>query len=83
LLALELRFRRRWRKVPSLLLVLKAGALVGAIAKRLVAGVPATAKRERFPSAQAVRLAVHIDKFDFAFDAQGTIVPDGNLRGWH
>jgi hypothetical protein len=56
---------------------------MSAIAKRLIGRVAAAAKRERFPSAEAVGLAVHVQQFHFAFDAQGAIVPDCDLRGWH
>jgi hypothetical protein len=59
----------RRRKVPGLLLVLKACGLVRPIAKRLAGGVAATAKRECGAAAEAVWLAFHIDEFDFPFDA--------------
>jgi len=66
--ALALSLRGRWRKVPSLLLVLKTCGLVRPIAKRLTCGVSATAERDRCSTAKTVRLAFHVDEFDFPFD---------------
>src|ERR1700730_4332146 len=83
LLALALGLRRGWRKVSGLLLVLKACGLVRPIAKGLACGVAATAKRDGGATAEAVRLAFHIDKFDFPFDAQWTVVANRNLCRWH
>lgn len=83
LLALALRLGwLRW-KVPGLLLVLKTCGLVGAIAKGLACGVAATAKRDRGSTAKAVRLAFHIDEFEFPFDAQRTVIADSDFRRWH
>ena len=72
----------RW-KVPSLLLVLKSCSLVRPIAKGLAGGVAATAKRDCCAAAKAVRLAFHIDEFDFSFDAQGAVIADRDLCRWH
>jgi hypothetical protein len=69
LLALALNLGRWWRKVSGLLLVLKACGLVGSIAKGLACGVAATAKSDGGATAEAVRLAFHIDEFDLPFDA--------------
>ena len=76
---LSLRWLRR-RKIPGLLLVLKTCGLVRPIAKGLAGGVAATAKRDCGSTAKAVRLAFHIDEFDFPFDAQRTVIPDCDLR---
>src|ERR1700680_4128306 len=46
----------RWGKLPSLLLVLESGRLVGAVAKGLVGRVPATAKGNRGASSEAICL---------------------------
>jgi hypothetical protein len=67
--ALALSLRWLWRKVPSLLLVLKTCGLVRPIAKGLTCGVAATAKRDRGAAAKAVRLAFHVDELDFPFDS--------------
>src|SRR5882672_6496025 len=48
--ALDLRFR--WRKLASLLLVLKSSRLVSAIAKRLICRVPTAAESDCLPDAQ-------------------------------
>jgi hypothetical protein len=63
-----------------LLLVLKTCGLVRAIAKGLICGVAATAKGDGGAAAKAVRLAFHIDEFNFPFDAQGAVIPDCDLR---
>src|SRR5579872_415831 len=42
----ELRFGLRWWEIACLLLVLKAGGAVRAVAKRLTCGMPATAERD-------------------------------------
>jgi hypothetical protein len=67
--ALALSLRGLRRKVPSLLLVLKTCGLVRPIAKGLACGVAATAKCDCGATAKAVRLAFHVDEFDFPFDA--------------
>jgi hypothetical protein len=64
-------------------LVLKTSGLVGAIAKWLAGGVAATAKRNRFSTAKPVRLALHIDEFDFPFNAQRSVIADRDFRWWH
>jgi len=76
-------FRRWRRKVPGLLLILKARGLVRAVAKWLAGGVAATAKRDRVAAAKPVWLALHIDEFDFPFDAQGAVVANRDLCRWH
>jgi hypothetical protein len=80
-LALRLGLRRR--KVPGLLLVLKACGLVRPIAKRFIGGVAATAKRDCCAAAKTVRFSLHIDEFDFPFDAQGTVIADRDFCRWH
>jgi hypothetical protein len=63
-----------------LLLVLKTCRLVRPIAKGLIGGVAATAKREGGAAAKSVRLAFHIDEFDFPLDAQGTVIANRDFR---
>ena len=70
-------------KISCLLLILKTGGLVRAIAKRLVGGMPATAKRDGCPSAETIAAALHIDEFDFPFDAQRTIIANSNFIARH
>src|SRR6266852_5191493 len=83
LLGLALRLGWRRRKVSSLLLVLKTSGLVRPIAEWLARGVAATAKRDCGSTAKAVRLAFHIDEFDFPFDAQGPVTADCDFCWWH
>ena len=83
LLALALGLGLLWWKVPGLLLVLKTCGLVGAIAKWLACGVAASAKCECGSAAKAIRLAFHIDEFEFSFDAQRTVIADSNFCGCH
>lgn len=66
-----------------MLLVLKSRDLVRPIAKGLAGGVAATAKRDGCPAAQAVRLAFHVDQFDFSLDTQGPVIADRNFCWWH
>jgi hypothetical protein len=73
----------RWGKLPSLLLVLKSGRLVGAVAKGLVRRVPAPAEGDGGASSEAVRLALHIHQLDFPFDAQRAIISNDDLGGRH
>jgi hypothetical protein len=73
-LGLNLRFG--WRELPSLLLVLKSSRLVGAIAKRLVGRMSASAESDRGASSEAICLALHVDEFDFPFDAQRAVIPN-------
>lgn len=51
-----------------MLLVLETCRLVGPVAKWLVRGVPATAKRDRGSPAKPEWLAFHVDEFDFTLD---------------
>jgi hypothetical protein len=83
LLAMALGLRWLRRKIPSLLLVLKTSGLVGTIAKWLARGVATAAKRNRFAAAKAVRLALHVEKFYFPFNAQGSVIADRDFRRWH
>jgi hypothetical protein len=83
LLALTLGLGWRRRKLPGLRLVLKTGGLVGAIAKWLAGGVAAAAKSDRFASAKPVRLALHINELDYAFDAQGAVIADRDFCRRH
>src|SRR5882762_1953399 len=75
--SLDLGFR--WGKLPSLLLVLKSGHLVGPVAKGLVRRVPATAQGDGGASGEAVRLALHIHQVDFPFDAQRAVISNDYL----
>ena len=70
--ALDLRFR--WRKLASLLLVLKSSRLVSAIAERLICRVPTAAESDCCASGKAIRLALHVNELDFSFDTQGAII---------
>jgi hypothetical protein len=45
--------------------------------------MPAAAERNGLAPAQTKRFAVHVEKFDFPFDAQWTVIPDRNFCGWH
>jgi hypothetical protein len=81
--ALALSLRWLGRKVPSLLLVLKTCGLVRSIAKGLTSRVAATAKCDCGATAKTVRLALHVDEFDFPFDAQGPVTAYRNLCRWH
>jgi hypothetical protein len=83
LLGLALRLGRRRRKVSGLLLVLKTSGLVSTIAKGLACGVAATAKRDRGSTAKPVRIAFHIDEFEFSFDTQRSVIADSYFRWWH
>jgi hypothetical protein len=80
-LALGLGWLRR--KIPGLLLVLKTSGLVGTIAKWLACGVATAAECNRFAAAKAVRLALHIEKFYFPFNTQGSVIADRDFRRWH
>jgi hypothetical protein len=66
----------RWGEFPSLLLVLKSGRFVGAVAKRLVRRVPATAESDRGASSKAICLTLHVDELDFPFDTQRAVIPN-------
>jgi hypothetical protein len=83
LLALTLGLGLLRRKVPGLRLVLKTSGLVGTIAKGLACGVAATAKRDRFAAAKAVRLTLHIYEFDFPFNSQRPVIADRDFRRRH
>src|SRR5690349_291167 len=78
---LDLRFWRR--KLASLLLVLKSGRLVGAIAKRLVGRVSTAAQSDGRASGQSIGLTLHVNQLDFAFHAQRTIVTNYNFGCSH
>ena len=66
-----------------MLLVLEARGLVRTVAKWFAGGMAATAKRDCCAPAKAEWLALHVDEFDFPFNAQGTIVADRDLCRWH
>jgi hypothetical protein len=77
--ALGLNLGFGWGELPSLLLVLKSGRLVGAVAKRLVGRVPTTAESDRGASSEAVCLTLHVDELNFPFDTQRAIIPNYDL----
>jgi hypothetical protein len=79
--ALDLRFRRR--KLASLLLVLESGGFVRSVAERLVCRVAAPAEREDCASGKAIGLALHVNEFDFAFDAQRAVITNDNFSCSH
>jgi len=68
-----------WGELSSLLLVLKSSRLVGAIAKRLVGRMSASAESDRGASSEAICLALHVDELDFPFDAQRAIIPNDDF----
>lgn len=75
--------RRLRRKISGFLLVLKSCGLVRPIAKGFACRMAAAAKRNRSAAGKTVRLALHIDKFDFPFDAQGPVIANCDLCRWH
>jgi hypothetical protein len=83
LLALALRLRSRRREVARFLLILKSCRFVRPIAKGLAGGVAATAKGDCGATAKAVGPALHVDKLDFAFDAEWTVIADCDFRRGH
>jgi hypothetical protein len=56
---------------------------MGAVAERLICGVPTAAKPYGGPAGQSKRSALRIENLKFAFDADGTVVVDSDLRGRH
>src|SRR5579864_913552 len=79
--ALDLRFWRR--QLARLLLVLKSGRLVGAIAKGLVCRVSTAAQSNGCATGQSIGLTLHVHEFDFAFDAQRAIITNYNFGCSH
>src|SRR6266849_9275413 len=71
--------RRRRRQVTRCNQTRGILALVGAIAKRLVVGVAAATKRDRFAPSQAESLAFLIDNFEIAFDANRSVAENGHF----
>jgi hypothetical protein len=76
----SLNLRLWWGKLASLLLILKSSGLMSPIAERLICGVSAAAESDCGASGKAVGLTLHVDKFDFAFDAQWSIITYDNFR---
>jgi hypothetical protein len=68
-----------WGKLPSLLLVLKSGRLMGAVAKGLVRRMSATAECDRGASSKAICLTLHVDELDLPFDTQRAITPNDDF----
>jgi hypothetical protein len=56
---------------------------VGAIAKRLVPGKPATAKRDGGAAAKPEVLALLVDQLKIPFNAKRTVVENGYLSSSH
>lgn len=56
---------------------------MGAVAKRLVFGHPAAAKRNHRTARQAERLAIHVDDLKIAFDSDWTIAENGDFGSCH
>jgi hypothetical protein len=81
-LGLEGRWLGRW-KIPRLNCVSETYLLVGAIAKRLVGGMAATAERNRRAARQAEWLAGRIVDLKIALDSQRAIVKGSDLCGHH
>src|SRR5450759_1566769 len=66
-----------------MLFVMKTCGFVRAIAKGFVRGVPTTAKGDRVAAGEAIYLALHVDDFEFPFDAQWAIVSNDDLGRSH
>jgi hypothetical protein len=62
-----------------LLLVLKSSRFVGAVAKRLVCRVSASAESDGGASSEAICLTLHVDELDFPFDTQRAIIPNDDF----
>ena len=56
---------------------------MGAVAEWLVGGVSAAAEADNRPASQPEWLSFGIKNLKFAFDANGTVVIDGDLGGRH
>src|SRR5262245_57222428 len=69
----------RWREDLRFDLRLELALRVGAVAKRLVAAVAATAKRDGRPSRKVVLPALGIADLELTFDSNRTIVLDSNF----
>ena len=68
----------RWQ-VAGVDFVGEADSLMGAIAEGLIRGVAAAAERELRAAGQAEGLAVGVEDFEIAFDAERAVVPCGDL----
>ena len=58
-------------------------ALVGAVAKRLICGKPATAKRDRRTAAKSEGLALLVDQIKVSFNAKRAVVKNGYFSSSH
>jgi hypothetical protein len=56
-------------------------ALVRAIAKRLIRGLPAAAEGDSRASGEAENLAILVDNFEVALDPHGSIAENGYFSG--
>jgi len=78
----SLQFRLGRREFPCHDRIDKTGPIMAPVAKRLVGGLAAAAQTDRGTTAQAERLALRVDDFNFAFHADGSIVIDDDFS-WH
>jgi hypothetical protein len=75
---------RGWRrKLACLLLVLKPGSFVRAVAKGFGRRVSATAQSDCRSSAKTIGAALHVDEFTFPFDTQWTVISYRDLSWRH
>jgi hypothetical protein len=73
---------RRW-KIAGHYFVLKAGAGVGAIAKRFVLRLAAAAEADYGTASKAESLACGIEDFKVAFNPHGAVIIHCDFRCWH
>src|SRR6266480_1200471 len=78
-----LEFRLRGSQLPGSNGIGESAGLMGAVAERLVCGVPTTAEPNGGPTSQAKGFSLGIKNFEIAFHADGSIVIDSNFRGHH
>src|SRR6266478_7730090 len=83
LVPIALQLRLWGRQLPGCHRIGEPAGLMGAVAERLVCGVPATAKRYGRPTSQAKGFAFRIDNLEVAFDADRSVVIDCNFRCRH
>jgi hypothetical protein len=79
----ELDFRLRRRQVARDYRVYEPAGIVGAVAKWLIHGAPAATEADGGPPGQAEGLALGIDQFEIAFDAQRPIIIYGDFCARH
>ena len=64
-------------------LVLKADLLMGPVAEGFVGGVAAAAQADGGAPGEAEGLALRVEDFEIAFDADGAVAVDGDFGGGH